>query len=469
VTVAPIESYLDTGRLTERLVEGGLTTSAARAKAAQFARAANALLDAGLTVRAEAIGLYVPGRIEVLGKHTDYCGGHSLVAAAERGICFLAVPRDDAVIRGIAPDLEEECEFLLSDGIEPAVGHWSNYPMTVARRVSRNFPGALLGASIAYCGDLPPDSGMSSSSAVLTGMFMVISQINDLESRSEYRNEITDRRSLAAYLGSVENGSDFGSLTGSSGVGTAGGSEDHTAILNALPGWLGRYSYFPVKLHENLHLGDEYVFVIACSGVSAPKTGSAREKYNRMSRRARAALELWRKQTGRDDPHLAAAISSAPDAHEHLTNILSAGSDDLTGDELITRLEHLQAENFEIIPAACKALAMGDMEAFGVQVDRSQELADTLLGSQVPQTVSLARGARELGAAAASSFGAGFGGAVWALVRREASDEFCAKWSEQYERTFPTESQSAAFFSTAPGPAAFFVDGLNDRIESTPH
>ncbi|MDP6046262.1 MAG: galactokinase family protein [Phycisphaerae bacterium] len=453
-----IESYLDTDYLAELLLRAGLNSDSAPAKARQFVRAANALLTDGVDPGAEAIGLFVPGRIEVLGKHTDYCGGHSLIAAAERGICFLAAPRADALVRAIVPDLEDQRQFILAADIEPTPGGWSNYPMTVAKRVARNFPGALRGMSVAYCGDLPADSGMSSSSAVLTGMFLVISEINKLESRIEYRNNIFDRRTLAAYLGSIENGSDFGSLPGTRGVGTAGGSEDHTAILNALAGWVGRYSYFPVTMHENLHLDDKYVFAIACSGVSAPKTGSAREKYNRMSRRARVALELWREQTGRDDPHLASAIASSPEAPQQFSDMLSGGADDLTGEELTTRLDQFRAENFEIIPAACKALACGDMEEFGLQIDRSQDLADTQLGSQVPQTVFLAHAARELGATAASSFGAGFGGAVWALVLRDQAETFGERWSQRYAEAFGAESQLATFFSTDPGPAAFFVD-----------
>jgi galactokinase len=460
LTTARIKTFLDESRLIERLIECGLHDASAAAKAKQFARAANALLDGGLDPDSEAIGLFVPGRIEVLGKHTDYCGGHSLVAAAERGICFLAVRRDDAVIRAMAPDLQDECEFAIAADIVPDVGHWSNYPMTVARRVAKNFPGSLGGASIAYCGDLPPDSGMSSSSAVLIGIFMVISHINHLESRCEYTDNITDRRSLAAYLGSMENGSDFGSLTGTSGVGTRGGSEDHTAILNAMPAWLGRYSYFPVKLHENLPLRDEYIFSIAASGVSAPKTGSAKEKYNRMSRRAQVVVELWRESTGRDDPHLAAAIESSPDATKQLAEILADGSGDLTREELVSRCDQFITENFQIIPAACAALMHGDMEAFGVLVDKSQELADSQLGSQVPQTVFLARSARELGAVAASSFGAGFGGAVWAIIRKDQAEAFGEKWSQSYAEAFPDESKSANFFTTNPGPSAFFVDGL---------
>ena len=63
------------------------------AKAGLFERAARQLHTDGATGPARAY--FVPGRIEVLGKHTDYCGGGSLVAAVERGICIVATPRTD--------------------------------------------------------------------------------------------------------------------------------------------------------------------------------------------------------------------------------------------------------------------------------------------------------------------------------------------------------------------------------------
>jgi len=317
-------------------------------------RAAEALRTGGIDPEASAIAIYVPGRIEVLGKHTDYCGGQSLIAAVQRGICFLAVPRADTALHVYAPDMADSCAFDLSPDIEPAAGHWSNYPMTVARRVARDFSGDLRGAAIAYCGDLPCDAGLSSSSAVLTGIFLAISRINNLPSRREYRDNIPDLQALAAYLGAIENGSGFASLEGDSGVGTFGGSEDHTAILNALDGRLSLYSYSPVRLDRNIPLGEEWTFAVAASGVPAPKTGAAMEKYNRVARRASAILKLWREKTGRDDPHLAAAVASGPDAAGRMRDMVSrsGGCGNLTADELVSRLDQFVAENCEIIPAA---------------------------------------------------------------------------------------------------------------------
>jgi galactokinase len=97
-------------------------------------------------------------------------------------------------------------------------------------------------------------------------------------------------------------------------------------------------------------------------------------------------------------------------------------------EELLRRLDHFELESVQLIPSALEALAAGDLQAFGEIVDRSQRGAEELLGNQVPETVDLQRRARRLGAAAASAFGAGFGGSVWALVERERARGFAEEW-----------------------------------------
>ena len=69
----------------------------------------------------------------------------------------------------------------------------------------------------------------------------------------------------------------------------------------------------------------------------------------------------------------------------------------------------------------------------------------------------MAAAARRLGAAAASAFGAGFGGSVWALVEAVAAEDFLASWEAQYRAEFPEHAPLARFFATAAGPAAFRV------------
>jgi galactokinase len=91
-------------------------------------------------------------------------------------------------------------------------------------------------------------------------------------------------------------------------------------------------------------------------------------------------------------------------------------------------------------------------------VDRSQEAGARLLGNQIPETLSLATLARRLGAAAASAFGAGFGGSVWALVARNEGADFLRRWQSAYEASFPDRAPEARFFVTRPAPAAFEIE-----------
>lgn len=445
----------------QRLAAAGLAAASAADKARLLARCAAALARPGADEQADALAFFVPGRIEVLGKHTDYAGGRTVVATPSKGICLVAVPRGDAGVHAAALDLDDRCEFEISTELAPAVGHWSNYLASVARRLARNFPGTWRGAEIAFAGDLPVAAGMSSSSAVVVACSLALMAINDLTAREEYAANIGGPEDLAGYLATMENGQSFGSLAGDKGVGTFGGSEDHTAMLCSQPGRLSQYAYCPVRLQRRIDLPAGYVFAVAASGVVAEKTGEAMAKYNLASARAAAVAEAWRDATGRDDPHLAAALASddLDRAAERVRAALWDRGDrgTFSAKELVTRFEHFLAENEEIIPPAGDALAAGDVVRFGQFVDRSQELADSLLGNQVPETIHLAASARELGAPAATGMGAGFGGSVWALVREADADELLSAWAGRYAEAFPKAAKRACFFRTRPGPAAFQV------------
>jgi len=192
-------------------------------------------------------------------------------------------------------------------------------------------------------------------------------------------------------------------------------------------------------------------FVVASSGVEAAKTGGAMERYNRASRLLARVLEVSNAESGRTDPTLMAALSAGPGAVDRVRESVARRGDAALGD----RFEHFVSEVSVIVPAAWEAWAGGDWARLGEIVDRSQEGAETMLKNQVPETVHLARRARDLGAIAASAFGAGFGGSVWALAAREGATSFLARWRDDYSRHFPQHAARSAFFTTAAGPAAF--------------
>ncbi len=449
----------DADELALQLSTTGLSVDACESKARLFAKAVAALSVTGEAGRAQPpLAFFVPGRIEVLGKHTDYAGGRTLVAAAERGFCMVALPRDDRQMIVIDAQSGETVRFRIDPELKPPAGSWSNYPMTVARRMARNFPGANRGVNIALQSDLPPAAGMSSSSALMVGVFLILAEVNQLPARDEYWHNIGGKTDLAGYLGTIENGQSFGTLPGDHGVGTFGGSEDQTAILCAEPNHISQFAYCPVEFEKLLPVPPGHVFAVGASGVVAEKTGAAREKYNTASQLASALGELWRRETGRDDPHLAAALGSAPDAARRLKSLLqTADPGPFDRAALAARLDHFMIESGEIIPEVDDALAGGDLRALGRLVDRSQQAAERLLGNQVPETAFLAASARRLGAAAASAFGAGFGGSVWALVETARADDILAAWADDYRAAFPQHVQHAAFFLTGAGPAAFRV------------
>ena len=397
---------------------------------------------------------FVPGRIEVLGKHTDYAGGRSLLCAVERGMCVVAAARTDDQVRITDAATSETIQLALSPDLKVPAAGWPIYPATVVRRVSRNFAGSLRGANIAFASDLPPSAGLSSSSVLIVGTFVVLSDFNRLHERPEYVADLSTREDLAGYLGAVENGSAYGSLAGDRGVGTFGGSEDHTAILCARPGSLVQYRFCPVKHERTIPLPYGHCFVVASSGVVAEKTGAARERYNRTSRAATAILECWRAATGRRDVSLFATLTSSSDAPQRMRQILTRSTrSDFAADVLLSRCEQFMEESLVVIPACADALARGDLREFGALVDRSQRAAEALLGNQVPETIELARSARSLGAHAASTFGAGFGGSVWALVDNSQRDDFLKQWHHRYRQTFPEVARRSTFFASAAGPS----------------
>lgn len=431
--------------IASQLMTAGLSAGEATKKVALLECAENALSAP------PTHAWFVPGRIEVLGKHTDYAGGRSLLCAAERGMCVLAAPAKDGRVTVVDAILEREAEFDLEGHLLRGRDGWVQYLATTLARLVLNF-GALRGARIAVASDLPRSAGMSSSSVLVIATALAVIALDRLDDRKEYMDNIRSREDLAAYLACIENGQSFRGLRGERGVGTFGGSEDHTAILCCRPRELALYRFCPAQLEDRIPLPGDTVFAIASSGVIADKTGAARDKYNRAARAAAAVLQIWREATGRDDATLFAAATSSAGAPAEIRRVVHrAKTNEFSSGELMDRFEQFCHETVHIMPAAVAALRRGDVEEFGWWVDESQSAAELWLGNQVPETIALARSARELGAPAASAFGAGFGGAVWALVERSRVEEFLREWREKYQRTFP--DRAAQFFPTAAGPA----------------
>ncbi len=438
----------------ERLLSEGLLPAEARRKRELFSEVEAALRALAPQAGTGTRRFFVPGRIEVLGKHTDYAGGRSLLCAIGRGLCVAAAPREDRIMRIADASRGLSAEVPLDPGLAPSASGWVAYAQTVAGRLARNFPGPLRGADIALASDLPRASGMSSSSALVVALFAALADLNELPAHPAYAANIRNPEDLGGYLGSLENGRGFGSLGQDTGVGTFGGSEDQTAIVCCRASELAQYAFCPVCHERSIAFDPDWSFVVAASGVASDKTGGARESYNRLSRSASAILDLWNRSTGRSDTSLGAALARGPDVPDRVRRLLSLlAVEGYSAEFLVGRLDQFVEETSVLIPSAGDLLEKGEFGLIGELVDRSQALAEKCLRNQVPETVGLARIARELGAAASSAFGGGFGGSVWALVRADAAEGFRRRWAERYSEAFPSVTGQSRFFVTHPGPA----------------
>src|SRR5215813_7427865 len=432
------------------LIAAGMSEAEATKKSELFTKSERELAAGN----ADVMRWFVPGRIEVLGKHTDYAGGRSLLCTAERGFCVTAVPRSDSLVRITDAVRNQAFAFTISPELSVPESSWRLYAAAVARRLARNFGCTLCGADIALASDLPSAAGMSSSSELVVAIYAVLSAVNRIGQGEEYRANIITAEDLAGYLGSIENGQTFKLLTGDAGVGTFGGSEDHAAILCSEAAKLKQYSFCPVQLEKTVKLPSDCIFVVAVSGVVADKTGSAKGLYNRASQGVRLILDLWCKRVGSNAVTLAEAANSSGEAPDAIRAVLrEAIRANVDSAWLLDRFEQFWKESEEIIPRASDALVRNDLECFGQLVNESQVAAESLLRNQIPETVWLVKEASSLGAYAASAFGAGFGGSVWALVPTAEAAQFVHSWRQAYERNPFHAAAQSEFFVTDAGPS----------------
>ena len=298
---------------------------------------------------------------------------------------------------------------------------WATYPLTVLHRLARNFPEMIRGVDLVFESDLPSAAGLGSSSALMIRPSLLWCVRTTSTGHRRGSRASRRRDDLAAYAATVENGSTFRGLAGEGGVGTEGGSEDHTAILCSEPSRVAQ-AFCPTRRERSISFARGLVFAIGVSGVAARKTGEARDDYNRVPGTPRACSSCGATRPAGATSH------SPPRRRPRRTLPLDCAPCFAAARSWLTGSTSSWQESTQLVPAGADELERGDLEAFGRTVARSQELAQRLLRNQVPETVALVRTARDHGAWAASAFGAGFGGSVWALVEQSGAHPFLDWW-----------------------------------------
>ena len=314
---------------------------------------------------------FAPGRVNLLGEHTDHEDGLCLPFAIAAGVTVTVTDGPEDALRVVADDLGEEDAFGLSSPPPPAEG-WRAFARGMAAELT-DAGHRLRGGTVHIAGDLPRGGGLSSSAALEVALALALLRHAGAPEG--------DRRALARLCSRVEQ--DW--------VGAQTGLLDQLAVLLGCEGHAIRLdtrdlSAAPVALD----LG-AWRLVTVDSGVEHDHAGSG---YNERRAECRAACE-------------ALAVAALRDATAEAAQSLPAPLD--------RRVRHVVSENARV-DAGVEALQAGDLEALGRLLDASHASLRDDFEVSVPEIDDLVERLRAGGAAGARIVGGGFGGSALALL-----------------------------------------------------
>jgi galactokinase len=315
---------------------------------------------------AQRVAARGPGRVNLIGEHTDYNDGLALPFAIERGVTVTAEPLDGDEIRAHALDLGEQDAFPVADP-GTAEGWRAFVRGTVAELAAAGH--AVRPCALTIEGDLPHGSGLSSSAALEAALCLALLE-----------EEPADRIALAKLCSRVENDH----------VGAETGLLDQLASLCARAGHALRIDFRTLALEPvPLELGEWHLATLD-SGASHEHAGGGYNERRRECRAACAALGI------------ASLRDADPAAAERLP------------EPLRSRALHVVAENARV-DAMVAALRAGDLRRAGALLDASHASLRDDYAASVPEVEAAVERAKAAGAAGARMVGGGFGGSVLAL------------------------------------------------------
>lgn len=336
-----------------------------------------------------------PGRVNLIGEHTDYNLGYVLPAAIDRYIKLAAAPRSDDTLNVYSETMGESVEIDLN-GTLALLGessHWANYVRGVGWWM-REQQFAPVGADVLIWGDLPVGSGLSSSASLLMGL---------LASMMSLAGWSIPNQTMARAAQSIEN--DFiGVPVGIMDQLVIGEAEADAALMIDCRSL--STTNVPLKLTAN-----GLSLIVVNSGVSRDLAGSAYEKRRSECEAAVGALRVVTYDLN---------IKSLRDVSPEL---LSSHGSKLYP-TLFKRAHHVVTENDRVLQTVA-ALSVDDYETVGQLMNESHESLRTDFEVSSPFLDRLVDLAHETeGVIGARLTGAGFGGCTVNLVKDDAIGRF---------------------------------------------
>ena len=362
--------------------------------------------------RAPAHVAQAPGRLELLGNHTDYNGGLVLALAVDRNIQIAAAPREDGRVRLVAAAFPGVEEFSVAALERSVAAPWADYVKGVLQQLQRH--GAVLGGfDAAVVGTIPMGAGMSSSAALEVATALIVRQLNPYEAVDGSLRTCApgavpsplgprERLALAKLCQAAEN--EF--------VGVKCG------LLDQMSSLFGRAEHALELDFQSLEVSyaplPAGIAVVVCnSGVKHELVGG---EYNEL----RACCEAAARQL------------EVPLLRQATPDMLAAGRSRLSQREFQCA-SHIIGENTRV-ESGVRALRAGDFAAFGRLMFQSHASSRDDFHNSTAELDLLVEIARAHPACLGARLtGGGFGGATINLVRREG----LAGFNEHMAREYP--------------------------------
>lgn len=344
---------------------------------------------------------FAPGRVNLIGEHTDYNGGHVFPCALTIGTYAVARKREDDKLRFFSMNFEDlgVIESSLDDLKPYKEADWTNYPKGVMWAFAEKGMKIDKGLDILLYGNIPNGSGLSSSASVevLTGFIL----------RDLFGFDVTnqDLALIGQFSENKFNGVNCGIMDQ---FAIAMGKKDNAIFLDTAT---LKFEYAPIKL-ENAKI------VISCSN---KKRGLGDSKYNERRSECEQALSEIQQYIG---------IETLGDLTEEQFEMYKTSIKD---EDRQKRAKHAVYENQRTIKAV-EALKNNDVSEFGkLMIASHDSLRDDYEVTGIELDTLVEEALKIDGVIGSRMTGAGFGGCTVSIVKDEAVDEFIEKVGKAYE------------------------------------
>ncbi len=344
---------------------------------------------------------FAPGRVNLIGEHTDYNGGHVFPCALTIGTYAAARVREDDKLRFYSMNFDHlgVIESDIRDLKPQKEAGWTNYPKGVMWAFGERGFQIPAGMDILLNGNIPNGSGLSSSASVEVVTGAILREFFGFEVSNQ------DLALIGQYSENNFNGVNCGIMDQ---FAIAMGKKDHAIFLDTAD---LSYTYAPVKLQGAK-------IVIACSN---KKRGLGDSKYNERRSECETALAELQKEVD---------IRSLGELTEEQFEEHKSAIRDITR---VKRAKHAVYENQRTLQAVA-ALEENNIELFGQLMNASHvSLRDDyeVTGAELDTLVEDAW--KVEGVIGSRMTGAGFGGCTVSIVRDEAIDQFIEKVGKAYK------------------------------------